>query len=192
MPKTSKNPAKPPRDRLLEAAKLRFHQRGINATTLADIAKTARIPTGNVYYHFRTKDELVEAVVANRAEELRGQFEAASLDPEPLERLMMLIRDARRNQAELTERGCPFAGIGRELQKVSGGKPTKLLEMYLEFATEQFSALGAAERSGELAEELICSLQGSYLLANQLGSSEFLERQLDRLEDWLLVTAASF
>ena len=189
MPKSAQNPAKSPRDRLLEAATIMFHHHGMTGTTLAEIAKEARIPPGNVYYHFRTKDALIEAVVARRAEELRGQFDAASLDPEPLERLRMLIRDARRNQDELTERGCPFAAIGHDLQKSPGAETGTLLGMYLEFATDQFRALGLGERSSDLAEEFISSLQGSYLLAHQLGSSAFLGRQLDRLEDWLEVTA---
>lgn len=189
MPKTTKNRAKSARDRLLESARVMFHHHGMTGTTLAEIAEHARIPPGNVYYHFRTKDALIEAVVERRADELRAQFEAASLDPEPLERLRMLIRDARRNRMELTEHGCPFSALGRDLQKGSGQGVPRLLKMYLEFATTQFLVLGAVNPS-DLAEEFISALQGSYLLANQLGSSAILERQLDRLEIWLQLKAA--
>jgi AcrR family transcriptional regulator len=51
------------RDRLIEAAKTLFYQQGVTSTTLADIAERAMVPLGNVYYHFRTKDALIEAVV---------------------------------------------------------------------------------------------------------------------------------
>jgi len=51
------------RDRLIEAAKAKFYQQGVACTTLADIAQQAQVPLGNVYYHFRTKEALVEAVV---------------------------------------------------------------------------------------------------------------------------------
>jgi len=188
MPKSAKNKTESPRDRLLEAAMIMFHHRGIDGTTLAEIAKGARVPPGNVYYHFRTKEALVEAVFEARIEELRDQFQAASLDPDPFERLRMLVRDGRRNRAELTKRGSPFAAIAHDLARDSGraGAETgRLLEMYLEFAVDQFTTLGAGAASRDLAEEFICLLHGGFLLANQMGSSAFLERQLDRLEHWL-------
>ena len=51
------------RDRLVEAATIMFYQHGVTCTTLADIAERAEVPLGNIYYHFRTKDALVEAVI---------------------------------------------------------------------------------------------------------------------------------
>lgn len=54
--------ASTPRERLARAAATLFHQRGVRKTTLADIAQAAAVPLGNVYYHFRTKDALIEAV----------------------------------------------------------------------------------------------------------------------------------
>lgn len=187
MPRSVKN-ERSPRDRLLESAMRLFHHQGIHATTLAEIAQGARVPPGNVYYHFRTKEALVEAVFAARIEELHEEFQAASLDPDPFERLRMLVRDGRRNSLELSKRGSPFVAIANDLARDSGRsapKAGRLLEMYVGFATDQFSALGAGASSQDLAEAFICSLQGGFLLANQLGSRAFLERQLDRLERWL-------
>ena len=48
---------------LIEAAKARFYQQGVARTTLADIAQQVQVPLGMVYYHFRTKEALVEAAV---------------------------------------------------------------------------------------------------------------------------------
>jgi len=62
------------RDRLIEAAKAKFYQQGVALTTLADIAQQAQVPLGNVYYHFRTKDALIEAVVQAHVQELRSMF----------------------------------------------------------------------------------------------------------------------
>ena len=44
---------------LLEAANKLVHQQGFNQTTLADIAKAAQVPLGNVYYYFKTKEDIV-------------------------------------------------------------------------------------------------------------------------------------
>ena len=51
-------------DRLIEAAKAKFYQQGVTGTTLADIAERAKVPLGNVYYHFRTKDALISVFLA--------------------------------------------------------------------------------------------------------------------------------
>ncbi|WP_343869414.1 alpha/beta hydrolase, partial [Dactylosporangium roseum] len=50
------------RDRLVRAACSLFHQRGVGHTSLADIAKTADVQIGNVYYYFKTKDDIIRAV----------------------------------------------------------------------------------------------------------------------------------
>ena len=44
--------------------------RVFKATTLADIAQAADVPLGNVYYYFKSKDELIRAVVADYIEEV--------------------------------------------------------------------------------------------------------------------------
>ena len=55
------------RVRLIEAAKVLIHQKGFNQTTLADIAQEADVPLGNVYYYFKTKEAIGEAVIERRA-----------------------------------------------------------------------------------------------------------------------------
>ena len=52
-----------------------MHQQGVERTTIADIAQAADVPVGNVYYYFKTKDELIDAAVdssrAGRADTAR-------------------------------------------------------------------------------------------------------------------------
>ncbi len=188
MPPKTKRSTRSARGRLQNAAVKMFHHQGVSATTLANIAQESGVPLGNVYYHFRTKEALIEAVLAARTQELQDQFQAASLDPNPLERLKMLVRDARRNRVDLVEHGCPFTALTHDLAQISSREDHQsgiLFEMFLDFATTQFQALGRVADSRELAEEFISSLQGSLLLAHRVHSRLLLERQLDRLEDWL-------
>jgi TetR/AcrR family transcriptional regulator, transcriptional repressor for nem operon len=42
----------------------------VAATSLAEIAQAADVPLGNVYYYFKSKDELIRAVVAAHIEEV--------------------------------------------------------------------------------------------------------------------------
>ena len=51
------------RERLVASAGDLLHRQGVMATTLAQVAEAADVPPGNVYYYFKTKDDLVRAVI---------------------------------------------------------------------------------------------------------------------------------
>src|SRR5258707_3396876 len=51
------------RSRLVRAAVELAYQNGFGATSLADIAREAEGPLGNVYYYFKTTDEIGEAIL---------------------------------------------------------------------------------------------------------------------------------
>ena len=59
------------RGRLLAAAVTLFSAQGVAGTTVAEIAKRAGVTSAMVHYYFKTKDQLLDAVVA---EKLIGQF----------------------------------------------------------------------------------------------------------------------
>ena len=62
MPKAKLNK----RMRLIQSAVKLTHRHGFRTTSLADIAEEAKVPVGNVYYYFKTKDEIGEAIVQQR------------------------------------------------------------------------------------------------------------------------------
>jgi AcrR family transcriptional regulator len=59
------------RARLLAAAVDLFSEQGVAGTTVAEIAKRAGVTSAMVHYYFKTKDQLLDAVVA---EKLIGHF----------------------------------------------------------------------------------------------------------------------
>src|SRR6266478_2785694 len=105
------------RDRLIEAAKIMFYQQGVTGTTLADIAQRAQIPLGNVYYHFRTKEALVEAVIQAHLQELQSLFAQLDRQPDPLQRLLGLLVAERESEHALARYGCPHGSLSQELNK---------------------------------------------------------------------------
>lgn len=52
------------RQRILDAAAIAFRERGFAATRLSDIAERADLQTPSLYYHFGSKEELIEEVLA--------------------------------------------------------------------------------------------------------------------------------
>lgn len=54
------------REQIVEAADRLFYEHGYARTSFADIAGAVQISRGNFYYHFKTKDEILDAVIALR------------------------------------------------------------------------------------------------------------------------------
>src|ERR1700686_5665756 len=85
------------RSRLIQtAAKLAYRQ-GFRKTTLADIAEEAQVPLGNVYYYFKTKDELAAAVVEHRLKELGKLQQSWEEMDSPKERVCACAQTAAEN-----------------------------------------------------------------------------------------------
>jgi TetR/AcrR family transcriptional repressor of nem operon len=177
------------RDRLIEAAKIMFYQQGVTRTTLANIAEQAQVPLGNVYYHFRTKETLVEAVIQAHLLELQSLFARLDRNPDPRQRLLALLAAERESENALARYGCPYGSLSQELDKEDGQPATTaalLFQVYLDWAETQFRLLGKDEEEAkDFAIDLISSLQGTFLLTNSFRSPELLERKLQRLETWL-------
>src|SRR5215471_1418259 len=177
------------RDRLIEAAKIMFYQQGVTGTTLADIAQQAEVPLGNIYYHFRTKEALVEAVIQVHLQDVQSLFAQLDRYPDPLQRLLGLLAAERASEHSLSRYGCPHGSLSQELNKENGQPATNatlLLQAYLDWTASQFRLLGKNEEEAkDFAIDLISSLQGTFLLTNSFRSPELLERKLQRLETWL-------
>src|SRR5947207_5248238 len=93
------------RERLIASAGELLHRQGVQGTTLAEIAQAADVPPGNVYYYFKTRDELVRAVTDAQVEEvgaLLGQLDARS---SPAARLKGLAETWTQNGPMIIEHG---------------------------------------------------------------------------------------
>jgi AcrR family transcriptional regulator len=62
------------RRRILAAARLILAERGAEALTVSEVAQRAGINRSTAYQHFRTRDALAAAVMAEVAEELTGKL----------------------------------------------------------------------------------------------------------------------
>src|SRR6266436_9897753 len=108
------------RTRLVETAMKLAYRRGFRETSIADIAEAAHVPLGNVYYYFKTKDELGEAIVERRLAEFRALREEIDRLSSPKERLFAFVERIHRNREQLARGGCPLGGLCTELHKEGG------------------------------------------------------------------------
>jgi len=87
MPRRTKDEAEITRGLLLDAAERVFQVKGVAATSLADIAQEARLSRGAIYWHFRDKDDLYNAMLQRVSLPLELAFHRAALagaDSDPL------------------------------------------------------------------------------------------------------------
>src|SRR5215472_6834006 len=94
------------RERLIDGARQTLHAQGVESTTLADIANAADVPVGNVYYYFKTKDELVQAVIASHAAEIEDALAALEHHPTPKARLKAFVRMLTDQRELVCRYGC--------------------------------------------------------------------------------------
>jgi len=92
-----------------ETAMKLAYRNGFRETSLADIAEAARVPVGNVYYYFKTKEELAEAVVERRLEEFRAARAEWDRLSSPKERLLAFVGSVHANREQLARGGCHLA-----------------------------------------------------------------------------------
>ncbi len=172
----------------MAAAAQVVHQQGAERTTIADIARAADVPVGNVYYYFKTKDELVAAALAEHSRHLRDLTERLERLADPRERLKGLV-ETWVGQRDLAARyGCPTGTLAAELDKRDEGgldaEAGKVIRLLLEWVEQQFRELGLPEPDG-LALTLVGAYQGMSLLANALRDPQIMTREGARLIGWL-------
>jgi len=63
MARKTKEEARETRNRILDAAEQVFQRQGVSRTSLADIAGEARVTRGAIYWHFKNKADLYDAMI---------------------------------------------------------------------------------------------------------------------------------
>lgn len=180
-------PAGGKRERLIDSARQALHAKGVESTTLADIANAADVPVGNVYYYFKTKDDLVQAVIAAHVDEVKSRLAALEHHRTPKARLKAFVRMLT-DQRELAARyGCPQGSLCSELDKRDdelSHSCAQLIRLPIEWAERQLRTMGRRD-ARELAVALIASYQGIALLTNTFRDPELMAREGRRLERWI-------
>ena len=176
------------RTRLIETATKLAYGRGFRETSLADIAEAARVPVGNVYYYFKTKEELAEAVVERRLEEFRAARAEWDRLSSPKERLLAFVDTIHGNREQLARGGCPLGGLCTELHREGGALAKKSAALFNEpmrWLEEQFRALGHEKDSRDLAVHLFSAFQGMAAVALGTNDREVVVMEAKRLKDWI-------
>lgn len=160
---------------LLEAAATLFGEKGIDATSVADVAAAAGCSVGSVYHHFRDKRALLYAVFDQMIREFRATTHEA-LDPKRWEGAAVadLLRSFLEFSLEVGRNRPAFKRAGL----VAAQADPALRERYSEVRTELYDGVAAlllarADQIGhpepELAVAFVLDQLGSMLQARLAG-----------------------
>ena len=173
---------------ILQAADNLFHVRGYNQTSFSDISDETGIPRGNFYYYFKTKEEILSAVVDSRVNAFREMLEQCDLSTnDPLERLLAFAKMPLNSEKRLIAYGCPVGSLSAELTKDDPELQDKAKEVFIVFRdwmTIQFKALGVDDSSAK-AMDLLARMQGISIMACTFKDHEFLHSGINDIENWL-------
>lgn len=186
--------AKTTREKIIEDCLSLLWRKGVNATSLTDIAQRAAILKGSFYNYFKSKEEFISAVLDTYA--TRWEQNIVSIFRERKSPLRAQLRAYFLRMKELAAamhftQGSLVGNFAQELSGVSEKFATQAEQIFRRMQTTIAEALKAAQAQGELsrnedpdilAEFILNSTEGALLRAKTARSS----RPLEILEEFLL------
>lgn len=199
------------RSRIVDSARQLFWEQGYESTTLAEIAERSGAMPGSIYYFFKTKEAILDAVVDHYDEQLGAWL----IDPvfgrtdDPEERIFGVIETYRSFLVETHfSLGCPVGGLALELGEELAEVRTKVSKIFDDLTSAMESCAqeivdGAssdeapgdeaqgngvpADRpsSQELASLCLTVIEGGIVQARALQSIEPFDRSVACLRDYI-------
>lgn len=177
------------RQQIVAATDDLLYHKGYNSMSFSDIAEASGIPRGNLSYHFKTKKDVLNAVLEHRIQGMEAMLaDWEETFPRPLERLKRYARIPLNEHENVVHFGCPMGSLNielgkqqRELQHLS----RRQFDIFRQWLEKQFSALLPESCSGDLAMHLLVRTQGIAVMAQAYADEALLKREVDLIMLWL-------
>lgn len=182
------------REQIVQAADDLFYRQGFDTTSFSDIAAGVGISRGNFYYHFKTKNQILDAVIDLRLTNTRAmldQWQAGC--GTPAERIGSFISILIANQAKIMAYGCPVGTLCAELAKLDhAARPDarRIFSMFRDWLRDQFVAMGRVDDADDLALTLLGRSQGVAAMATAFQNADFVRREVEDMQQWVAARAA--
>lgn len=174
MVRRTKEEAQETRTRILDAAEQVFSEKGVSRTSLADIAQTAGVTRGAIYWHFANKGELFTEMF-DRVLLPLDELKAASVDPneaDPLGRLVEICTVCLRDTANDPHRRRVFDILFHKCEFVEEMGP--VMARYQNTMRESLTSIQAGMRNaiskGQLPADMNVPVAASMVHAFISGS----------------------
>ena len=168
------------RERIISAASKLFYSDGIRAVSVDAVAEKAGLTKRTLYYHFRSKDDLVAAYLEARDQPNLALFkrwfdEAAGELPS---KVQAIFDQLARNAGHPKWKGCGFLRTSAELANLPGHPAIKIgaahkkkFEAWLRTSFEEAGIASAAP----LARQILLLLDGSFAVVQLHRDPSYME-----------------
>lgn len=181
------------REKIVTSADRLFYERGFEVTSFADVAKVVGISRGNFYYHFKTKDEILDAVIERRIRDRNGMLDGwLDSAQTPKQCVANFIGILLMNSKKIRSFGCPIGTLFSELAKLDhpgGSGARELFDLFRVWLRRRFEEMGRTEDADALAMHILARSQGAATLANAYPDEPFLEEEVAQMLVWLDVVS---
>lgn len=137
---------------ILAAARQVMELRGVETATMEEIAQAAGVAKGTVYLYFRSKDELIYALMSQVGEDLlhdlAARLEAAAPFPERLQSVLALFEDYLRRERLLFP--VYFRDLPRWLNRNAKGPIRRIRELEQQIMRQLTRMFAQGVSQGEL------------------------------------------
>src|ERR1700712_2539051 len=157
----------PTRERIISAANALFYNDGIRGVSVDAVATKAGVTKRTLYYHFKSKDDLVAAYLAGRDQPNLALFKHwfAEADGSWPARVEQIFRNLARSARHPKWKGCGFLRTSAELANMPGHPAIKIgaahKKKFEDWLRATFEAEGIAE-AAQLARQILLLLDGSF------------------------------
>ncbi|GIT89510.1 TetR/AcrR family transcriptional regulator [Roseobacter sp. OBYS 0001] len=159
--------AAPAKDRILDAANRLFYSEGIRAVSVDAIAAKAGLTKKTVYYHFKSKDDLIEAYLMSRDQPnltlFRKWFEEA--DGRLAEKIEAIFLNLAMSAQHPKWKGCGFLRTAAELANMPGHPAMKVgaahKKKFEAWLSDVFDSYSVA-KPDELARQIVLLMDGAF------------------------------
>lgn len=182
-------PQRTTRAHIIETADQLFYEKGYAGTSFADIAGALKISRGNFYHHFKTKDEILNAVIDLRIEnthEMLKNWDQSNNDP--VKRIRSFVNILIQNRAKIMSFGCPVGTLTNELSKLDHAAladAKELFQLFRVWLKNHFIAAGCGKKSDDNAMHLLSLSQGAATVASAFKDEKFINAEVQRINAWI-------
>lgn len=170
------------RGQIVAAALRHYRTFGVGGTTLKNVSEASAVPLGNLYYYFKTRNELVLAVLDECERELQTLLQR--LAPlTPADWLAAYFEWLLCNSEVAARYGCPFGALALELRALNdpaAERAAGIVETYFETVSAQVRAL---HFPAAVADDLFITVQGAYAVARVRQDAALFKASVQRLQD---------
>jgi len=174
---------------LIESIDELLYQKGFNNMSFSDIAKVTGLSKGNLYYYFKTKEDILLAVIEHRITAMKDMLAEWEVTyPKPIDRLKRYVQIANNEAAKVIHYGCPMGSLNTELaksqatlQKIS----KRQFDVFKAWLKKQMKLLFPNQDAEDLSMHLLVRTQGIVVMSQAYKDKKLIARETDNILSWL-------